>query len=97
MQLYKADCHLEYARRHLAMGQSDEARKNLEIAGEMIANMGYHCREPELLIGIARLQMLDGKKDEARHTLEAAEKRIDEMGSHRWDIETKVLRKQLQD
>jgi len=49
MGLYMADCHLEYARLYLAMGEKEEdARKNLDTAKEMIEEMGYHRRDTEV-------------------------------------------------
>ena len=49
MGLYMADCNLEYARLHLAMGDKEEdARKNLDTASEMIQKMGYHRRDKDV-------------------------------------------------
>ena len=48
MRLCEADCHLEQARLHLAMGNKDEARKSHAIAREMIEDMGYHRRDKEV-------------------------------------------------
>lgn len=48
MRLYEADCHLEQARLHLAMGNKDEARKSHAKAKEMIEEMGYHRRDKEV-------------------------------------------------
>jgi hypothetical protein len=48
MRLYEADCHLEYARLHLAQGKKDEARQSLAIAKKMIQEMGYHRRDREV-------------------------------------------------
>jgi tetratricopeptide (TPR) repeat protein len=48
MRLYEADCHLEYARLHLAQGEKEEARQSLAIAKEMIQQMGYHRRDREV-------------------------------------------------
>ncbi len=48
MRLHEADCHLEQARLHLAMGNKDEARKSHTIAKEMIKRMGYHRRDKEV-------------------------------------------------
>jgi len=48
MGLHQADCHLEYARLHLAMGKNDDARRCLDIAREMIGQMGYHRRDREV-------------------------------------------------
>ena len=50
MELHKADCHLEYARLYLAMGEKEEdARKNLDTAKEMIERMGYHRRDVDVV------------------------------------------------
>ena len=49
MGLYMADCHLEYARLYLAMGDKEEdARRNLDTAKEMIGEMGYHIRDTDV-------------------------------------------------
>jgi tetratricopeptide (TPR) repeat protein len=48
MGLHQADCHLEYARLYLAMGKKEDARKCLDIAREMIEQMGYHRRDREV-------------------------------------------------
>ena len=48
MGLHRADCHMEYARLYLAMDKKEDARKNLEIAKEMIEKMGYHRRDDEV-------------------------------------------------
>ena len=48
MRLYEADCHLEYARLHLAQGNEGEARQSLDSAKEMIEQMGYHRRDREV-------------------------------------------------
>ena len=48
MRLYEADCHLEYARLHLAMGKKAEARESFSKAKGMIEEMGYHRRDKEV-------------------------------------------------
>ena len=48
MRLYQADCHLEYARLHLACGEKEEARESLAKAKGMIEEMGYHRRDGEV-------------------------------------------------
>jgi hypothetical protein len=48
MRLYEADCHLEYARFHLACGEKEKARQSLAKAREMIEDMGYHRRDGEV-------------------------------------------------
>ena len=48
MGLHQADCRLEYARLYLALKNKAEARKNLDVAREMIGQMGYHRRDGEV-------------------------------------------------
>jgi tetratricopeptide (TPR) repeat protein len=48
MRLHQADCHLEYARLHLACGEREKARQSLAQAKEMIEDMGYHRRDGEV-------------------------------------------------
>jgi hypothetical protein len=48
MRLYEADCHLEYARLHLACREKEKARQSLAQAKEMIQDMGYHRRDAEV-------------------------------------------------
>jgi tetratricopeptide (TPR) repeat protein len=48
MRLHEADCHLEYARLHLACGEEEKARQSLAKAKEMIEDMGYHRRDGEV-------------------------------------------------
>jgi len=48
MRLHQADCHLEYARLHLACGEEEQARESLAQAKEMIHDMGYHRRDGEV-------------------------------------------------
>ncbi len=48
MRLYEADCHLEYARLHLAMGNKEKARESLDAAREMIQEMRYHRRDKDV-------------------------------------------------
>ena len=48
MGLHQADCHLEYARLHLAMADKDKARESLDIAKKMIGKMGYHLRDKDV-------------------------------------------------
>jgi tetratricopeptide (TPR) repeat protein len=48
MGLHQADCHLEYARLYLAIGEKEDARKCLDIAKEMIGKRGYHRRDKDL-------------------------------------------------
>jgi hypothetical protein len=55
MGLHQADGHLEYARRHLAMGDTARARESLETARAMVQRMGYHRRDAEVQELEARL------------------------------------------
>lgn len=48
MGLYQADCNLEYARLHYAMGEKGKAKGSLDIAKKMIENMGYHLRDKDV-------------------------------------------------
>jgi len=48
MGLHQANCHLEYARLYLAMGEKEKAREHLANAKEMIGKMGYHRRDGEV-------------------------------------------------
>jgi hypothetical protein len=48
MRLYEADCHLEYARLHLARGDKAQARASLAAARKMVEEMGYHRRDGEV-------------------------------------------------
>ena len=48
MRLHEADCHLEYARLHLACGEEEKARESLAKAKRMIEEMGYHRRDGEV-------------------------------------------------
>ena len=49
--------------------------------------MGYHRRDPEVLLIEAELLGLEGEKEEGQKRLYEAKARIDEMGFHRWDSE----------
>jgi tetratricopeptide (TPR) repeat protein len=48
MGLHQADCHLEYARLYLAIGDKEKAREHLAIAREMIEQREYHRRDREV-------------------------------------------------
>ena len=58
MDLYRADCHLEYARLHLAEETKDfgKAREHLVKAREMVERMGYHRRDEAVRELEARLK-----------------------------------------
>lgn len=48
MRLHEADCHLKYARLHLACGEQEKAWESLAKAKGMIDEMGYHRRDGEV-------------------------------------------------
>ena len=48
MRLFEADCHLEYARLYLALGEKDKTREHWEKAKGMVDEMGYHRRDGKL-------------------------------------------------
>jgi len=60
MRLHEADCHLEYARLHLACGEHEKARESLDKAKEMIEDMGYHRRDGEVAA-------LEGELESLKH------------------------------
>ena len=95
MNLYLADYELEAARICLAEGKTTEAREHLKEASKRVEKMGYHRRDPEVLLIQAELEIVESEKKIARETLKKAKKRIDEMGCHRWDIEVERLKELL--
>ena len=96
MNLYLADFHLESARVCLAEGGNEkEAREHYEEAKKRVDDMGYHRRDPEVLLIQAELEIVEGDKKQAQETLEKAKKRIDEMGCHRWDSEVEILKDRI--
>ena len=48
MRLHEADCHLEYARLHLATGEKDNARESWAKAKQMIEETGYLRRDADV-------------------------------------------------
>lgn len=48
MGLHQADCHLEYARLYLALGEKDKARESLQKAKNIIDKLGYHLRDRDV-------------------------------------------------
>jgi NAD(P)-dependent dehydrogenase (short-subunit alcohol dehydrogenase family) len=66
------------------------AREHLETAEKMVNDMGYHCRDPEVLLESARLKCLEGNMEKALGLLERAEERIDEMGCYCWRKDAEV-------
>lgn len=97
MELHRADCHLEYARLYLAVGEKDKARESLAAAKEMIERMGYHRRKTEIHLEYARLYLATGEKDKACEHLTSAKGEIEKMGMHRWDKEVQELEEQLRE
>ncbi|HEX8161957.1 MAG TPA: toll/interleukin-1 receptor domain-containing protein [Pyrinomonadaceae bacterium] len=49
MGLHEADCYLEYARLYLAQNKKEQARESWETAKGMIARMGYHRRDRDVV------------------------------------------------
>jgi len=97
MNLYMADYHLEAARVCLAEGERiEEAREHYEEAAKQVEDMGYHRRDPEVLLIQAELELNEGNKKQAKETLKTAERRINEMGCHRWDREVERLKELLE-
>ena len=48
MRLYQTDCHLEWARLHLARNEPDAARARLDKARTLVNETGYHRRDRDL-------------------------------------------------
>ena len=48
MRLFETDCHLEYARLHLAQSDKPAAREHLAKARALVTETGYHRRDPDL-------------------------------------------------
>lgn len=48
MVLHQVDCHLEYARLHIAKAEKGKARVSLDKAKQMIEKMGYHLRDNDV-------------------------------------------------
>ena len=96
MNLYMADYHLEAARLCLAEGNHEaEAHEHYEEAAKRVNDMGYHRRDPEVLLIRAELEIVEAKKQAAKKILKKAEERIKEMGCHRWDIEVERLKESV--
>jgi hypothetical protein len=70
----------------------DKARGYWEEAKERVEKMGYHRRDPEVLLLEAEVLGLSGKKEDGKKRLDTAKARIDEMGCHRWDSEVERIR-----
>lgn len=95
MRLHEADCHLEYARLHLAMDEKDKAQDSWAKAKKMIEEMGYHRRDPELHLIEAQLHLTSGEKDKAQESLAKAKELIEKMGMHRWDVDVEEIEERL--
>lgn len=95
MNLYLADCELEAARLCLAQGRGSDAREHWKEAKDRIEKMGYHRRDPEVMLIQAELEIVEGNKTKAKQTLKKAKECIDKMGCHRWDIELEELQGRL--
>lgn len=74
---------------------ASEARKHWQVAAKQVDEMGYHRREPEVLLIEAELEFVEGHKALAEEKLAEAEKRIRQMGCRRWDIEVERLRERF--
>ena len=48
MRLHECDCHLEYARLHLAQGEKAQAHEHFKTARAMVHQMGYHRPDTDL-------------------------------------------------
>ena len=64
-----------------------EARRYFEGAASEVDEMGYHRRDPEVLLIEAEILGLEGKNEDGKKRLDEAKAQIDEMGFHRWDSE----------
>jgi tetratricopeptide (TPR) repeat protein len=96
MNLYMADFHLEAAKLCLAEGRKEkEAREHWTEARERVEKMGYHRRDPEVMLIEAELELAEGNKTKAKQTLKKAKECIDKMGCHRWDIEVEILKDRM--
>ena len=58
------------------------ARLHREKADAMVQEMGYHLRDPELLIEDAHVLMHEGELDPARDKLNEARAKIEDTGLH---------------
>jgi len=87
MNLWLSDYHVESAQFCLAQGgRLKEAREHYEEAAKRVKDMGYHRRDPEVLLIQAKLELTEGNKKQSKETLKTSERWINEMGCHRWDI-----------
>lgn len=92
MNLWLADYHLEAARLCLAEGKKEkEAREHWKEAKDRVEKMGYHRRNPEVMLIETELELAEGNKEAAGKKLDEAKECIDKMGFHRWDVEVERL------
>jgi len=102
MNLYKADCHLEYTKLYLAMSRKEEpqkhlieAQKHLDTAKNMIDDMGYHRRDADCYLEYARLYFYMNDKDKAQENFVKAKEIVEKVGYHCLDKEVQELEKQM--
>jgi hypothetical protein len=74
--------------------ENDKAHKSLDKAANAVEKMGYHLREPEVLLAKLYLQLLEHKKEDAKATFAIIKKIVNEMDFHRLDIEVNKLETQ---
>jgi len=79
------------------MNETDKAQESWAKAKKMIKAMGYHRRDPEILMIEAQLHLSSKEKDKAREILAKAKELIDKMGMHRWDFEVEELQKGIRE
>jgi len=94
MGLHQADCYLEYIRLYIVTEENDKAHKSLDKAADAVEKMGYHLRDPEVLLTKLYLQLLEHKKEDAKATFAIIKKIVNEMDFHRLDIEVNKLETQ---
>ena len=68
MRLHQTDCHLEWARLHLARNEPDAARGRLAQARTLVNETGYHRRDPDLAAIEQQLQAAASKKRRKRQS-----------------------------
>jgi hypothetical protein len=95
MGLWLADYPLEAARLCLAEGKTEDAAGHLTDAKRLVAETGYHRRDPEVLVLEAQVCFAQEDKEQAREWLVKAKKRFDEMGIREWDFEVAELERKL--
>jgi tetratricopeptide (TPR) repeat protein len=105
MRRFECDAHLESFRLTLSMqsaggfvanrDHTSMARNHLTKARVIIEEIGYQRRDPEILLGMASLDLHENQGDQARRNLSKARIRLNEMGCHRWDREVADLEELL--